>query len=101
MLPESERSAEAKDHLNDPGRFGGAVAAVVAAQRREAGMLLVNNPGSWSHVYPPLEHAAGNGWTPADLVFPFSSSSSGSPPRSRWADCSMEGSGLGYSSERS
>src|SRR5512142_460816 len=36
-----------------------------------AGMILVNNPGSWSHVYPPLEHAAWHGWTPTDLVFPF------------------------------
>ncbi|MBV9773961.1 MAG: DUF5009 domain-containing protein [Gemmatimonadetes bacterium] len=36
-----------------------------------AGMLLVNNPGSWSAVYPPLEHAEWNGWTPTDLIFPF------------------------------
>jgi predicted acyltransferase len=36
-----------------------------------AAMLLVNNPGSWSHVYPPLAHAAWNGWTPTDLIFPF------------------------------
>src|SRR5438105_8924676 len=36
-----------------------------------AGMLLVNNPGSWSHIYPPLEHATWNGWTPTDLIFPF------------------------------
>ncbi len=36
-----------------------------------AGMLLVNNPGSWSHVYDPLEHAKWHGWTPTDLVFPF------------------------------
>jgi len=36
-----------------------------------AAMLLVNNPGTWSHVYPPLEHASWNGWTPTDLVFPF------------------------------
>jgi len=36
-----------------------------------AGMLLVNNPGSWSHIYPPLEHAKWNGWTPTDLIFPF------------------------------
>jgi len=36
-----------------------------------AGMILVNNPGSWSHLYPPLAHAAWNGWTPTDLVFPF------------------------------
>jgi predicted acyltransferase len=36
-----------------------------------AGMLLVNNPGSWDHIYPPLEHATWNGWTPTDLIFPF------------------------------
>ncbi len=36
-----------------------------------AGMILVNNPGSWSQVYPPMRHAEWNGWTPTDLVFPF------------------------------
>jgi predicted acyltransferase len=36
-----------------------------------AGMILVNNPGSWSHVFPPLRHAPWHGWTPTDLVFPF------------------------------
>ncbi|HYB70923.1 MAG TPA: heparan-alpha-glucosaminide N-acetyltransferase domain-containing protein [Candidatus Bathyarchaeia archaeon] len=36
-----------------------------------AAMLLVNNPGTWDHVYWPLEHAEWNGWTPTDLVFPF------------------------------
>ena len=36
-----------------------------------AGMILVNNPGSWSHIYPPLRHAAWHGWTPTDLIFPF------------------------------
>ncbi len=36
-----------------------------------AGMILVNNPGSWGAIYPPLEHAAWNGLTPTDLVFPF------------------------------
>jgi len=36
-----------------------------------AGMLLVNDPGSWSAIYPPLEHAEWHGWTPTDLVFPF------------------------------
>jgi predicted acyltransferase len=34
-------------------------------------MVLVNNPGSWSYVYPPLRHAEWHGWTPTDLVFPF------------------------------
>lgn len=36
-----------------------------------AGMVLVNNPGSWSHIYWPLEHAEWDGWTPTDLIFPF------------------------------
>lgn len=36
-----------------------------------AGMIVVNNPGSWSYVYAPLRHAAWNGCTPTDLVFPF------------------------------
>jgi predicted acyltransferase len=36
-----------------------------------AAMILVNNPGSWSHVYGPLRHAEWHGWTFADLVFPF------------------------------
>lgn len=36
-----------------------------------AGMILVNNPGSWGHMYAPLRHAAWNGLTPTDLVFPF------------------------------
>lgn len=36
-----------------------------------AGMLLVNQPGSWSAIYPPLAHAPWHGWTPTDLIFPF------------------------------
>lgn len=36
-----------------------------------AGMLLVNNPGTWSAIYPPLEHAEWHGWTPTDVIFPF------------------------------
>ena len=36
-----------------------------------AGMTIVNNPGSWEHIYWPLEHAQWSGWTPTDLVFPF------------------------------
>ena len=34
-------------------------------------MILVNNPGSWGHIYTPLEHAEWHGCTPTDLVFPF------------------------------
>ena len=36
-----------------------------------AGMILVNNPGDWGHIYAPLEHSKWNGCTPTDLVFPF------------------------------
>lgn len=34
-------------------------------------MILVNNPGTWSHMYSPLGHAEWHGLTPTDLVFPF------------------------------
>ena len=33
-------------------------------------MALVNNPGTWDHIYAPLEHAAWNGFTPTDFIFP-------------------------------
>jgi predicted acyltransferase len=36
-----------------------------------AAMLLVNNPGDWSQLYAPLEHAAWHGWTFTDWIFPF------------------------------
>jgi predicted acyltransferase len=36
-----------------------------------AGMVLVNNPGSWEHIYDPLEHAEWHGLTPTDWIFPF------------------------------
>jgi predicted acyltransferase len=36
-----------------------------------AGMVLVNNPGTWSAIYPPLAHAEWHGATPTDFIFPF------------------------------
>ncbi len=36
-----------------------------------AAMLLVNNPGTWSAIWWPLDHAEWHGWTPTDLIFPF------------------------------
>ncbi|MGH9680510.1 MAG: acyltransferase family protein, partial [Candidatus Acidiferrales bacterium] len=50
-----------------PGRV---VSLDVLRGLKIAAMILVNDPGSWSHVYAPLEHADWNGWTPTDLVFP-------------------------------
>ena len=47
-----------------------------------AGMILVNNPGSWGHAYAPLKHAQWNGLTPTDLVFPFFMFIMESPPTS-------------------
>ncbi len=73
-------SSASRAHLARPGE----AAAPTPAPPRErllsldvfrgltvAGMLLVNDPGSWEHIYPPLEHAPWHGWTPTDLVFPF------------------------------
>ncbi len=62
-VPERERTAKApRERLLSLDVFRGLTIA---------GMLLVNDPGTWSSIYPPLEHAAWNGWTPTDLVFPF------------------------------
>lgn len=36
-----------------------------------AGMIMVNNPGSWQYIYSPLQHSQWNGLTPTDLVYPF------------------------------
>ncbi len=36
-----------------------------------AGMMLVNNPGSWGHIYAPFKHAVWHGWTYTDTIFPF------------------------------
>lgn len=36
-----------------------------------AAMLFVNNPGDWSHILAPFDHAEWHGWTPTDLIFPF------------------------------
>ena len=34
-------------------------------------MIMVNYPGSWGFMYPPLVHSEWNGITPTDLIFPF------------------------------
>jgi predicted acyltransferase len=36
-----------------------------------AAMVLVNNPGDWSHLYSQLAHTKWNGWTFTDTIFPF------------------------------
>jgi predicted acyltransferase len=68
-------------------------------------MILVNNPGSWDAVYPPLRHADWHGWTPTDLVFPFflwivgvamtlsfaSRTARGEPRRKLWRHAALRG----------
>jgi predicted acyltransferase len=58
----SAAAAQPAERLRALDVFRGATVAL---------MILVNNPGSWSHLYPPLAHAAWHGLTPTDLVFPF------------------------------
>lgn len=53
--------------MNPPPRLGSLDAFRGATI---ASMLLVNNPGSWDAIYPPLRHAPWHGWTFTDLVFP-------------------------------
>ncbi len=55
-----------------PGAPGGRLVSLdIFRGMTIAGMILVNDPGSWANLYWPLEHAAWNGWTPTDLIFPF------------------------------
>lgn len=53
---------KSKDRFYSLDVFRGATVAL---------MIMVNNPGSWSHIYSPLDHAEWHGVTPTDLVFPF------------------------------
>jgi predicted acyltransferase len=80
--PRPPREAPLPLPATEPPETGGAGPAPRASRERLlaldvfrgmtiAGMLLVNNPGTWGAIYPPLEHATWNGWTPTDLIFPF------------------------------
>src|ERR1700682_705848 len=55
----------------DVARTGRIVSLDVFRGITIAAMILVNDPGSCSHIYAPLERAEWNGWTPTDLIFPF------------------------------
>ena len=62
MIPQEEPAASGPAKLISLDVFRGLTIA---------GMILVNNAGDWSHVYPALAHVEWDGWTPTDLVFPF------------------------------
>ena len=66
-------SAPATGHRPGGGGGGGERLLSLDAFRgfAIAAMLLVNNPGDWSQLYAPLEHAAWHGWTFTDWIFPF------------------------------
>jgi len=70
-LPEVAAGREAAAPTATPPARERLVALDVFRGATVAGMLLVNDPGTWSAIYPPLEHAQWHGWTPTDLVFPF------------------------------
>jgi predicted acyltransferase len=55
----------------EPGPSPRLVSVDVLRGLTVAAMVLVNNPGSWRHVYWPLRHAEWHGFTPTDMVFPF------------------------------
>jgi predicted acyltransferase len=72
--PSVAASAKAALDPASPGAAGGAqrlLSLDVFRGLTIAGMILVNNPGSWSAIYAPLAHAEWHGWTPTDLIFPF------------------------------
>jgi predicted acyltransferase len=69
---DAARQAEPPEPATEPARSSRRVVALDAFRGLTiAGMILVNNPGNWDYVYGPLAHAEWNGWTVADLIFPF------------------------------
>jgi predicted acyltransferase len=62
---------ETAAEMNKSGLSGRMLSLDVFRGITIAGMILVNNPGTWSSIYWPLEHAEWDGWTPTDLIFPF------------------------------
>ncbi len=69
-VPLARRTLCAMSAPPSPSPAGRRVSVDVLRGVTLAAMLVVNDPGSWSHVYPPLRHAAWHGCTPTDLVFP-------------------------------
>lgn len=57
--------------MNQPSQSSRLISLDVFRGITIAGMILVNNPGTWSSIYPALRHADWHGWTPTDFIFPF------------------------------
>lgn len=69
--PRVETSKVETSNKATPKKSGRLVSLDVFRGMTIIGMVIVNNPGTWSAIYPPLDHAEWNGWTPTDLIFPF------------------------------
>ncbi len=66
------KSTDKSDATTPPAKNSGRLLALdILRGITIAGMIMVNNPGSWGNIYSPLRHAEWNGLTPTDLVFPF------------------------------
>src|SRR5882762_2713756 len=63
-------SASVQDLSRERGRLRRIVAIDVFRGLCVAGMILVTNPGSYRAIYGPLKHAAWNGATLTDMIFP-------------------------------
>ena len=63
--------AEPREGVSQASQPGRLISLDVFRGLTVMAMILVNNPGDWGHIYPPLEHAEWNGCTPTDLIFPF------------------------------
>jgi predicted acyltransferase len=55
---------------SDKSRYGRLMSLDVFRGLTIVFMIIVNTPGTWSHVFAPLRHSAWHGCTPTDLVFP-------------------------------
>jgi predicted acyltransferase len=62
---------QASSEIGTSGMSGRLLSLDVFRGLTIAGMVLVNNPGTWGAIYGPLKHAEWHGWTPTDLIFPF------------------------------
>ena len=71
MLEKLEKITEEKPGIQPIRTSGRLLSLDVFRGITIAGMVLVNNPGTWNAIYPPLEHAKWNGCTPTDIIFPF------------------------------
>ncbi len=72
VRPEGANNCYFYGLIHDPmAKNGRLVSLDIFRGMTVAFMLIVNTPGSWQYVYPPLQHAKWHGCTPTDLVFPF------------------------------